>query len=132
MDWTEILNQIFKACIIPLLGILTGYLAQFIKTKMEEVATNIKNEKMRKYANMLAQTISDCVIATNQTYTNILKDQDAFDAEAQKEAFKRTYEAVKALLTDEAKKYLEMMYGDLDTYIVEKIEAEVHMNRDLD
>lgn len=132
MDWTEILNQIFKACIIPLLGILTGYLAQFIKTKMEEVATNIKNEKMRKYANMLAQTISDCVIATNQTYTNILKDQDAFDAEAQKEAFKRPYEAVKALLTDEAKKYLEMMYGDLDTYIVEKIEAEVHMNRDLD
>ena len=130
MDWNELLNQIVKVCLIPLLGVLTGYLVKFIQVKMEDLKANIKNEKIKKYVNMLAQTISDCVIATNQTYTNSLKEQDAFDEAAQKEAFRRTYDAVMAILTEEAKKYLQTIYGDLDAYITEKIEAEVNGNRE--
>ena len=130
MDWNEILNQIIKVCLIPLLSVLTGYLVKFIQIKAEDIKANIKSEKIKKYVNMLAQTISDCVIATNQTYTNSLKEQNAFDEAAQKEAFRRTYEAVMAILTDEAKEYLETIYGDLNAYITEKIEAEVNNNRE--
>lgn len=130
MDWNEILNQIIKVCLIPLLSVLTGYLVKFIQAKVEDLKTNVKNEKMKKYMDMLARTISDCVIATNQTYTNSLKEQDAFDAAAQKEAFRRTYSAVMAILTTEAKEYLSEIYGDLDAYITEKIEAEVNCNRE--
>ena len=36
---------------------------------------------------MLSQTITDCVLATNQTYVDTLKAQGSFDAEAQKIAF---------------------------------------------
>lgn len=129
MDWNEILNLIIKSCIIPLLTILTGYLVRFIRTKVEDLKANIKNEKVKKYADMLAQTITECVVATNQTYTNIMKDQNLFDKDAQKTAFNITYNAVMAILTDEAKKYLMELYGDLDTYIREKIEAEVGYNR---
>lgn len=130
MDWNEILNLIIKTCLIPLLTVLTGYLVKFIQAKAESLKANIRNEKIRKYVSMLAQTISDCVIATNQTYTNALKEQDAFDAAAQKEAFNRTYNAVMAILTEEAKEYLEAIYGDLNAYITEKIEAEVNCNRE--
>jgi hypothetical protein len=36
---------------------------------------------------MATDTITNCVIATNQTYVNSLKEQGKFDEAAQKEAF---------------------------------------------
>ena len=82
-----------------------------------------------KYMTMLAETITDCVLATNQTYVEALKDKNAFDEEAQKEAFKQTYEAVLAVLSDDAKEYLTNAYGDLTIYLTQKIEAEVNINK---
>ena len=78
---------------------------------------------------MLTDTITTCVIATNQTYVESLKKQGRFDAEAQKEAFKLTYNAVMSVLTDEAKNYLTSIYGDLTAYITSRIEAEVNVSK---
>ena len=78
---------------------------------------------------MLSETITACVIATNQTYVEALKKQNAFTVEAQKEAFTLTYNAVMAVLTDDAKKYLTAIYGDLTAYITTKIEAEVNISK---
>jgi hypothetical protein len=58
-----------------------------------------------------------------------LKKENAFTAEAQKEAFNQTFNAIMAVLTDEAKEYLTTIYGDLTTYIANKIEAEVKINK---
>ena len=129
MDWLELLNQIFQVCIIPLLGALTAFGVHLIKIKAAEIAARQDNELAEKYINMLANTISKCVIATNQTYVNSLKEQNAFDAEAQKEAFQKTYKAVIAALSDDAKAYLSSIYGDLQSYIVSCIEAEVNVHR---
>ena len=78
---------------------------------------------------MLTATIKECVIATNQTYVDALKKQGKFDAEAQKEAFNLTFDAVMAVLSDEAKHYLASIYGDLTTYITTRIEAEVNVSK---
>ena len=78
---------------------------------------------------MLNDTITDCVIATTQTYVDSLKKQGAFDVEAQKVAFTMTYESVVKLLTDEAAEYLSAAIGDLRLYITQKIEAEVNLNK---
>ena len=129
MNWMEMLQQIFQICIIPLLGVLTAYLVKYIQVKAEEIKTTTDNELTKKYVDMLAKTISDCVIATNQTYVDNMKKENAFDAEAQRHAFQVTYAAVLNLLTDEAKVYLEAFYGDLNGYITNKIEAEVNWNK---
>ncbi len=78
---------------------------------------------------MLNNTITDCVIATTQTYVDTLKKQGEFNAEAQKAAFTMTYESVVKLLTDEATEYLNEAVGDLQLYITQKIEAEVNLNK---
>lgn len=129
MDWLSILNEIFQVCIIPLLGILTAFAVKYIKAKAAEIATNQENAVVAKYVTLLADTITDCVIATNQTYVNNLKDKNAFDEQAQVEAFRRTYESVMAVLSADAKEYLTHIYGDLSAYITTRIEAEVHVNR---
>ena len=125
----EMLDQIFEVCIIPLLGVLTAYFIKFVNAKSAEIGTKVKNETQKKYLEMLNSTITDCVIATTQTYVDSLKKQGTFDAEAQKVAFTMTYESVVKLLTDEATEYLNEAVGDLQLYITQKIEAEVNLNK---
>lgn len=129
MDKLEILQQIFEVCIIPLLSVLTVYLVKFIQAKAAEIGEKTNDELTKKYVDMLAKTITDCVVATNQTYVDNMKNQNCFDEEAQRHAFQMTYATVLSLLTDEAKKYLEAFYGDLNGYITNKIEAEVNWNK---
>lgn len=128
-EWLNLLYQILEVCIIPLLGILTAFIVKFIKVKSNEITMKVENDKADKYVNMLANTISECVIATNQTYVEALKKDNIFTAEAQKEAFQMTLDAVMAVLTDEAKDYLIQIYGDLSAYIATKIEAEVNLSK---
>lgn len=129
MDWTEILQNLFVVVIIPLLGLITKYLVQFFAVKNEEIKATTDNETFRKYFDMLNKTISNCVVATNQTYVDALKDKNAFTAEAQKEALQKTYNAIMAILSEDAKDYLSNATGDLQSYIMNLIEAQVKENK---
>ncbi len=129
MEWLPLLYEILQVCVIPLLGVLTAYVVKFINMKSVEIQANVDNNMADKYIAMVAETISACVIATNQTYVEALKKQNAFTAEAQKEAFNLTYNAVMAILTDDAKEYLAEIYGDVAAYITNKIEAEVNISK---
>ena len=126
----EIIIQIFQLCIIPLLGILTKYLVDYLNVKRDELNAKTENETAEKYTTMIFDTITKCVIATNQTYVNSLKEQNAFDAEAQKTAFNKTMNAVLEILSEDAKQYIIETTGDLNTYLTNLIEAEVNKNRE--
>ena len=125
MDWLEILYKIFEVCLIPLLGVLTTFAIKWLYAKEAEVVNKIDNNIADKYAGMVFETIRDCVSATTQTYVDTLKKEGAFDLAAQKTALQTTLNSVLAILTDDVKEYLITAYGDLNTYLITKIEAEV-------
>ena len=129
MDWLSLVSDIFEVCVLPLLGVLTMYIVKFIQVKSEEITGKVDNDLADKYIQMAAMTIESCVIATNQTYVDALKNAGKFDAEAQKTAFNMTKNAVMTILSDEAKKYLENAVGDLNEYITQQIEATVNVNK---
>ena len=129
MDWMELLNEIFRLCILPLLGVLTTFVVKFLRAKSAEITNQTDNDLVDKYINMLTDTICNCVIATNQTYVDALKKAGTFDEAAQKEAFHLTYEAVMSILSEEAKTYLTAVFGDLDSLITALIEAQVKENK---
>ena len=125
----ELLQQLFKLVLFPLMGIGTVYLIALISNKIKQIKQNTDNDLLDKYLSMLENTITDCVIATTQTYVDSLKKQGAFDADAQKVAFTKTYTNVMRILTEDAKEYLEQALGDLESYIYNKIESEVALNK---
>jgi hypothetical protein len=129
MDKMELLNQIFSLCVVPLLGILTTYIISFIRLKKNDLIVSTNNSLTEKYLNFIEQTIVSCVVATNQTYVNALKDKNAFDEAAQKEAFRLTYEAVISIINEDVQRVVAMVVDDLELYIKEKIEAEVAYNK---
>lgn len=125
----EIVIQIIQVCVIPLLGILTKYLVDYLTAKRNEINSKTDNETAQKYTNMIYQTVVDCVIATNQTYVDSLKKSGSFDEAAQKEAFNRTMNAIMTILSDDAKEYIIEATGDLNTYLTQLIEAEVNKRK---
>ena len=129
MDWMTILKNIFELVIFPL--ILAGgiYLIYLASVKITEIKQKTDNDKAKTYLDMLNNTIAKSVLATTQTYVESLKKQGKFDLDAQKIAFEQTYDAVMNVLTDEAKKYLTTLVGDLTTYVTTEIEANVKLNK---
>lgn len=130
MDWLDILSKIFTVAIIPMLGTATALFVTFIRAKQKQIAINSDNELVKKYSDMLSDTIVACVITTNQTYVDSLKASGSFTKECQKKALQMTTEAVLNILSDEAMNYLNNIYGDLNLYITEQIEATVKLNKD--
>ena len=129
------MNEVFLQYIAPALGtalgtIITavaGYFLVYLNKKKKALQQELDNDIASKYLDMIEQTITDCVIATNQTYVESLKKQDAFTPEAQEVAFQKTLNAVLAILTDDCKLYLESVTNDVTGYLEAKIESEVNL-----
>lgn len=129
MNWLELLEQFIKIVVFPCLGLLSVYLIKLINAKSQETQDKLANDKADKYVQMIEDTITTCVLATNQTYVESLKNKNLFDAEAQKEAFKITYNNIVKILSADAAKYIEEVHGDLEAYLTERIEATVNLNK---
>lgn len=129
LDWLDILYKIFEVALIPVLGAATVYLVTLINAKKDELLKRTKDETTKKYIEMLDKTITDCVLATNQTYVDTLKKAGSFDKEAQEQAFKLTYEAIMAILSEDAETYLNEAIKDLNAYITNKIESQVVISK---
>lgn len=127
MDWVAVLEQTFELLIYPVISLVGVYLTYLISVKIKELKQKTNDETAKKYLDMLNETISSAVLATTQTYVESLKKQGKFDAEAQKAAFTQTYEAVMKVLTAEAVKYITASVGDIETYITNRIEADVKL-----
>lgn len=122
-------TQIVEVCIIPLLGILTKFLIDYLIAKRDEIKSKTSNDTAKKYTDMVYDTVVKCVIATNQTYVESLKKEGVFTKEAQEEAFNRTMDAVLTILNQDAKDYIIETTGDLNTYLTQLIESEVNYQK---
>ena len=129
MDFKTILPIIFEVVIIPLLAALTTVAVKWLNAKANEIKAKTDNTVLKKYIDMLNETISTTVIAVNQTYVDSLKEQDIFTEEAQQKAFNKVLETVKSSLTEDAVSYLSEVIGDLESYIKNKIEEQVKINK---
>lgn len=123
--YQEFIVQILETVLIPLLIAGTGFLIKWLNVKAEEIKINTDNAIAQKYVDMLKQTVEDCVKATSQTYVEALKKENAFTKDAQQVAFQMSYEAIMNVLSEDALEYLTEVYGDLNIYVAQLIEAEV-------
>lgn len=131
MDWIALLEQICQILLVPVLGAVATFLIALINAKKEEIKQNTDNALVKKYLDLVSNTVVACVSATNQTYVEAMKENNLFDEEAQKIAFQQTYNAVMSIISEDVKVYLEEIVGDFDEFITAKIEAEVNQQKPL-
>ena len=65
------------------------------------------------------------VETTTSVFVKQLKADGKFDDEAKKSAFKISFDTAKKMLTEESTKIIAETYGDVDTYLTNKIEQLV-------
>ena len=61
MTYAEILAVIFEVVVLPLIGILSKYLIQWLNAKAEEVKMKTSNELCQKYVDYINDTIDNYV-----------------------------------------------------------------------
>jgi len=122
----QMLQEIFFTVLIPLVGILCTYGIAFLRKKTHEIQVQVNSELFTKYSEMLIGLVETCVIATNQTYVDELKAQGRFGPEEHDIAYHKTFDAVKALMTEEMQKVLGEVYKDIDFYISQLIQEQVN------
>lgn len=130
MEFNEMINNVLYVVLTVVLPIVATYLVNLIKAKIKEstvVEEATKNENMSNLVKDALADVMDAVLYVNQVYTDSLKASGKFDKEAQEEAFNRAYEAALNMISDEAKKIIEQLYGSFDEWLKFKIESSVNM-----
>ena len=122
---SEVLQNVLYAIITAAVPVITGFVCKWLASLYENNRTKIKNETVSVTLERVTDMIVSAVETTTSTYVKSLKAEGLFNAEAQKEAFNKTFEAVTKQLTEDAKKIIVDTYGDVETYITNKIEQFV-------
>ena len=125
----EVLQNVLYAVITAAVPVLTGFLCKWLASLYENNKSKIKNEKVQNILGQVTDMITATVETTTSTYVKELKAENLFTGEAHKEAFNKTFEAVKKQLTEESLSIIAEAYGDVDTYLTNKIEQAVEANK---
>lgn len=130
MEFSEVLNYCLYIVLTIIMPVVATCAVNLIKAKIREsnvIANATKNEDLSKIVEGALSDVMDAVLYVNQVYTDSLKASGKFDKEAQEQAFNRAYTEAMNMISDEAKKIIEQLYGSFDKWLQLKIESSVNM-----
>ena len=130
MEFSEVLNYVLYVVLTVIMPVVATYVVNLIKAKIKEsniIADATKNEDLSKIVEGALSDVMDAVLYINQIYVDSLKASGRFDEKAQEEAFNRAYVEAMNMISDEAKKVIEQLYGSFDKWLKLKIESSVNM-----
>ena len=125
----EILTNALIDVGIAMLIALGGAAIAFLKAKITETNTSSNNSTANRIRWEVAEAVEDAVTAVNQTFVEELKNKNLFDKEKQEEAFERALEGTIDALSRETVDFINNTYGDINIWLIDKIEAAVSRNK---
>ena len=124
----ETLKNIINILLIPILPSLAVLLGLYIQKLIQKAKAELEIAEGSQVAFRIdeaTQAVIDAIQYTAQTYVDFMKDNDAFDVTAQKEALLVTVQKAKLLMSAAAQKTVSDVSGDLDAWIRTMIEAKI-------
>lgn len=128
----EFLIELLQAVATAAVPVCAAFLVQFLRRKSAQIGAEIDSLDMKELLAEVTEAVTTAVTYTSQTYVDALKKSNAFTKENQDEALAKAVKKAEELLTWEARRFLEDAYGDLNGYLVSRIEAEVRVQKQMD
>lgn len=125
MDFETLIRQI----VIVALPVLVAYVGVLIRAGNKAAKAAVDIEQADKYIDWISTAIKDIVQAIAQTIVDQLKKEGAFTKERQQEVLDLAKKDIEAIITPSGRKILAEVYGDIDTWLLSKIEAEVRKSK---
>jgi len=125
----EFLSALLQAVATAAVPVCAAFLVQFLCRKSAQIGAEMDSQETKELLAEVTEAVTTAVTYTSQTYVDALKKNGIFDKEAQLEALRKSKDKALSLLSVSAKKVLTDIYGDLNTYLETKIEAEVRVQK---
>ena len=121
--------ELLQAIATAAIPVCAAYLVQYLHRKSEHIIAQTDNMTIKAFLAEATDAVSTAVTYTSQTFVDALKKEGIFNKEKQQEALEKSLDKAMSLLSEQAKKALEDIYGDLAAYLTSKIEAEVRSQK---
>ncbi len=115
-------NDLINDAFVSMLTVAVPTVSGLALRAFGKFVAQITSERI---GNEIADRLEDSVRATFQTYVDDLKKNGAFTKEAQAHALGMALATLLGSLSQEAKDYIQENFGDTETYLTGRIEAEV-------
>lgn len=125
----EFVFTLLQAVLSVAIPVATAYLVSFLKKKSAQAQTQIENDTAKHYLDEITNAVTTAVSATSQTYVDALKKDNAFTKEAQLEALNKAKDTALSILSPAAAQFVSEVYGDLNSFLVAKIEEAVRVQK---
>ena len=125
----EFVFTLLQAVLSVAIPVATAYLVSFLKKKSAQAQTQIENDTAKHYLDEITKAVTTAVSATSQTYVDALKKDNAFTKEAQLEALNKAKDTALSILSPAAAQFVSEVYGDLNGFLVAKIEEAVRVQK---
>jgi len=110
--------------------VCAAFLIQFLRRKSEQVGAQTDSLLGKELLAEVTDAVTTAVAYTSQTYVDTLKKDGSFNKEAQEAALQEALGKTIDLLSNDARDFLQEMYGSLDDYLTSRIEAEVRRQKE--
>lgn len=118
----EILNIILSAVSL----IVTGLVGWGVKAFTKWVSSKIEDKTVANHLIQITTIITDAVQSIFQSFVENLKKDGKFDKATQQEAKNAALNIINNQLTPELKDYITKNYGDLTSWLSNKIESAIY------
>lgn len=125
----EMLFNLLLTILSIVLTVLGAYATAFVRDKLNQLKLNNDFSHMSALIDKVNSIVAMCVDTTTQTYVQSLKESGNFTIDAQKEAFKKTFDSICNILTKEDKDSLCTYVGDINLWLTNSIEAYIQSNK---
>lgn len=125
----EIMNLIETLVLAPLVITISSFLIALIRQQTAKIEEKVKDDKVKRLLEIAENVVSQSVATVSQTYVDGLKKDGIFDTDAQKEAFEMSKDKIYKLLTTDTLQAVQNNYGDVDEWIVTKIEEIINKSK---
>lgn len=125
----EVMNLIETLVLAPLVIAISSFLIALIRQQTAKIEEKVKDDKVKRLLEIAENVVSQSVATVSQTYVDALKKDGIFDKDAQQQAFEMSKDKIYTLLTTDTLQAVQNNYGDVDEWIVTKIEETINKSK---
>ena len=125
----EIINLIETLVLTPLIVAVSSFLIALIRKQTLKIEEKIKDEKIKGMLSTAESVVSQVVATVSQTYVDALKKDGKFGKDEQEKAFEMSMNKINELLTTDVIQALQENYGNIEEWIVTKIEETISKSK---
>ncbi|MGI6689800.1 MAG: hypothetical protein ACOX63_02955 [Christensenellales bacterium] len=125
----ELLKALLHAVIIAAVPTLTTFLIQYLMAGSKKAKEATASDHVKNTIETVTNLVADVVRYVSQTYVDTLKKDGTFTKERQIEALNMAYDRALSMISDRSKETIESVFGDVGTYLLTLIEAQVGVQK---